>query len=128
MSDIISQGVKADEDKRNSASPFINCNFILATAVIVERMWSKAGNLLSDSRRSMMPLIFETIIFLNINRDYWDDNLINRAIISVRTKKSKERASMNAPGLLCEKRQDCGGQDTVSSVQRKRSKKSSRSR
>jgi len=43
---------------------YIDCNFILAGAVEVERLWSKITNLLVDNRLSMSPKMISTIIIL----------------------------------------------------------------
>ena len=88
------------EDERQDSNPYIDCSFILATAVIVERLWSVAGRLLSATRRSMTPEIFEAILFLHINRDFWDDELVYKAIelakearVKIRSQKKNPQAS-----------------------------------
>ena len=47
---------------------YIDCNFILAGAVEVERLWSKITNLLVDNRLSMSPNIISNIMILKENR------------------------------------------------------------
>ena len=80
------------EDERQDSNPYIDCSFILATAVIVERLWSVAGRLLSATRRSMTPEIFEAILFLHINRDFWDDELVYKAIALAKEARVKIRS------------------------------------
>ncbi len=54
---------------------YINCSFIFGSCAEVERLWSVAKNILTDSRKGMMdPVMIETIIFLKLNRRLWNIN------------------------------------------------------
>ena len=57
--------------KRKAEEPetYIDCDFILATAVDVERLWSLAKNLLTDKRRRMTTVMIQVILFLKENRN-----------------------------------------------------------
>jgi len=50
--------------KRKAEEPetYIDCDYILATAVDVERLWSLAKNLLTDKRRGMATEHFHNVI------------------------------------------------------------------
>ena len=50
-----------------------NCNFICGSSVEVERLWSIAIHIITDIRKDMMkPMMFEVLLYLKINREYWD--------------------------------------------------------
>lgn len=61
----------------NISSRYINCNFVIESAASVERLWSIIVNILSDNRT---PLLLESIVFLKINKSYWDLSLIREAL------------------------------------------------
>ena len=46
------------------------------TIVIVETLFSKCGHVLTSGRRRLQPLVFEAIIFLKENKDYWHQGLV----------------------------------------------------
>jgi len=64
--------------KRKAEKPetYIDCDFILATAVDVERLWSLAKNLLADKRRRMTTVMIQVILFLKENRNLWNDSMV----------------------------------------------------
>ena len=68
--------------KRKAEEPetYIDCDFILATAVDVERLWSLAKNLLTDKRRRMTTVMIQVILFLKENRNLWNDNMVYQSI------------------------------------------------
>ena len=35
---------------------------------------------MTDQRKSMSPLIFETILFLKVNRQFWDVSMVAKAM------------------------------------------------
>jgi len=61
-------------------STYRNCDFILGSVAEVERLWSVCNALLSDNRKRMSPLVFESIVFLKENRSYWSQSIISKAI------------------------------------------------
>merc|ERR1712232_144922 len=75
---ILSRAMK----KRKSETPakYIDFNFILATAVDVERLWSLAKNILTDNRRGMATIMVQVILFLKENRDLWNCNTVYKII------------------------------------------------
>eukprot|EP00171_Calliarthron_tuberculosum_P002661 IDg2661t1 len=54
---------------------YINCDFILGSVAIVERLWSCAHYIYSDYRRSMTPQLLEALLFLRANERLWDAQL-----------------------------------------------------
>ena len=41
--------------------------------VEVERLWSIAKHILTESRAAKAPILFEAILFLHINRELWTE-------------------------------------------------------
>jgi hypothetical protein len=64
---------KSDEAaKVEGESKYIDLNFVVGSAAIVESMWSELDDLLCNKRRSCMsPLNVEMIMFLKKNKDLW---------------------------------------------------------
>ena len=50
--------------KTEPPAEYVNCDFILGTAVEVEQLWSLAKCMLTDNRRGMSTLMVHTILFL----------------------------------------------------------------
>jgi len=50
----------------------VDLNFVVGTSDIVERLFSAAGLILTDLRSSMLPINAEALLFLKVNRMYWD--------------------------------------------------------
>ena len=59
----------ADDDIRN-------LDHILGSVAEVERVWSWARYVLTTQRAMMAPVLFEAIMFLNFNRDLWDEKTV----------------------------------------------------
>ena len=72
--DDVMKAVKDIKEKMETSnqSGYVNCDFIMCSAAEVERLWSIAKHILTEERRGMLsPLIFESLIFLKMNLDYW---------------------------------------------------------
>ena len=69
-------------DKRPREEDFLqsnyisNLNWITPTTCEVERLFSKCKNVMTASRRRMTPRIFEAIVFLKENHEWWNINLV----------------------------------------------------
>ena len=73
-------------------SRYINCDFILGAAAVVESLWSKQDNLLSNKRRrGMTPMVVECILFLKKNKDLWTIKDVNLANEDRKAEKRLER-------------------------------------
>ncbi len=79
--------------KRRAAPPaeYINCSFILATAIDVERLWSLAKNVLTDKRRGMATRMVQAILFLKENRDLWTEAMVYDSILAVKRRNTSRR-------------------------------------
>ena len=84
--------------KRRAEPPaeYIDCSFILATAIDVERLWSLAKNILTDKRRGMATRMVQPILLLKENRDLWTEAMVYGSISTVK----KRKASDSTPGTL----------------------------
>ena len=63
---------KAGELERREACPYKNVDFICGSAAEVERIWSICKYILTNIRSRMTPSLFEALVFLKVNNDYWD--------------------------------------------------------
>ena len=63
---------KAGVLEKSQASPYHNVNYICGSAAEVERLWSLCKYILTNTRSRMTPNLFEALIFLKVNYDYWD--------------------------------------------------------
>ena len=52
----------------------------MGSAAEVERLWSLAENIMTDNRMSTSPLMLESILFLKVNRRFWDALSVSRAM------------------------------------------------
>ena len=60
-------------------SPYVNVDFICGSAAEVERLWSIVKHILSNSRSRMTPHLFQALIYLKINHEYWDRKSVQQA-------------------------------------------------
>ena len=67
--EMLMQQTETDHNSVNC--PYINSDFILASAAVVERLWSLAGLILTDNRKGMTPHLFEALLYLKVNDGYW---------------------------------------------------------
>ena len=58
--------------EKSQASPFHNVDYICGSAAEVERLRSSCKYILTNTRSRMTPNLFEALIFLKVNYDYWD--------------------------------------------------------
>ena len=70
---------KAGVMEGTKASPYKNVDFICGSAAEVERLWSICKYILSNVRSRLTPNLFEALIFLKLNRDYWDASSVQVA-------------------------------------------------
>ena len=82
---------KVKKLKTGPPEVYINCDFILGTAVEVERLWSLAKCMLTDNRRGMSTLMVQTILFLKENRELWTDTMVYESIGNVKKNAGNER-------------------------------------
>ena len=61
-------------------SEFMDLSFIPPTSNIVERLFSAAKLVLRDQRASLLPITFEMLLFLKVNRDWWNLQTVHKAM------------------------------------------------
>ena len=66
-----------EKSKESASSKYANLNWVPPTSNIVERIFGAARQVLTDYRNSVSPYTFEYIIFLKVNRKYWDIDLVH---------------------------------------------------
>ena len=78
--------MRVEESKKRKAqeisgeSDYINCDFLLSSAAIVESLWSEADGLLANKKkRGMAPITVEMILYLKKNKDLWNIIDVNNA-------------------------------------------------
>ena len=70
---------KAGVLETSKSNPYKNVDFICGSAAEVERLWSICKYILSNVRSRLTPNLFEALIFLKLNRDYWDASSVQVA-------------------------------------------------
>jgi hypothetical protein len=69
-----------------------NSDFILGSAAEIERVWSHGDLILKKSRRNMSrPILFETLLFLKVNRLYWDVSTVAAASRAIKEDRAFQR-------------------------------------
>ena len=53
-----------------------NLEWIQPTTVLVERLFSKCRHVFTYDRQRLLPRLFEAIIFLKSNQQYWNSKLV----------------------------------------------------
>eukprot|EP00171_Calliarthron_tuberculosum_P005080 IDg5080t1 len=66
--------------RRAVEARYRDCGFVLGSAAIVERLWSVGKNIYSENRKSISPVLFESILFLKTNESFWDMELVSEAM------------------------------------------------
>ena len=82
IDDNLSLVQKALKNKRRKVShaEYSSLTFVPPTSNVVERLFSNARLVLTDYRKSMSPYTFECVMFLKINRHYWDLDLVAKIV------------------------------------------------
>lgn len=100
MSDIL------DRRKRRRLEPdhpYMNVGFILGSSAEIERLFSIAGGILADHRQNMTPLLFETLVFLKVNRGYWDFRTVVTAMGNSQSSQVRDRVAEDSEQQILSK-------------------------
>jgi hypothetical protein len=81
---------------QHEGSQYIDCTRIPATSCIVERLFSKAGLVLNQRRKSMSPLHFEAAMMLQCNSNLWDVKTVVNALSNMRESRRASRTDTAA--------------------------------
>ena len=63
-----------------SEKVYMDLAFLPPTSNICERFFSASRLILNDYRKSMSPLVFKSIMALKMNRDLWNEKLVEKAL------------------------------------------------
>lgn len=72
---------------------YMNLNFILGSSAEIERLFSIAGRTLADQRQNMTPMLFEALVFLKVNRGYWDFRTVLSAMRNSNSSQAHDRVA-----------------------------------
>ena len=72
-------------------SEYLNVDFISGSAAEVERLWSICKYILTVNRSGLSPILLEAILFLRINRSFWDIKLVQEAYTNTKEKQRTSR-------------------------------------
>jgi hypothetical protein len=89
MNEKIAKRKRDEADTGNDE--YVDVSWVLGSAAEVERLWSVAKYILTETRRQMDPAMFETIIFLKINHEYWSQATVCEAIMNVKKARAAAR-------------------------------------
>lgn len=81
---------------REAADEYVDCSFILGSVAIVERLWSLSGHILTSERTRLLPINLESLLFLKVNRRYWDEHTVQKAMDILKTRERAARAAAKA--------------------------------
>ncbi|KAG3243579.1 hypothetical protein PI124_g11599 [Phytophthora idaei] len=70
----------ARKKQRTAKKMFDGVRFIPPMSNSVERLFSVAKHTLSHHRQRMLPIHLETVLFLKMNRRFWDANTVERVV------------------------------------------------
>jgi hypothetical protein len=93
---------RTDNQRRNvdqNRGDYINCDNIFGSSAEVERLWSVASYILTTQRQSMTPQLFEAIIFLKTNHEFWDLGMVVDAVQQARTVAAETRVAKDLEQL-----------------------------
>lgn len=92
LEEDITRAIEIQEKRKakeiEGQSKYINCDFVMGSAAIVEQLWSKGGCVYTSRRLGMSPMVFEMIMFLKENADLWK---INDVVIADERRKDTDK-------------------------------------
>ena len=71
---------------------------VIGSVAEVERLWSIAKHILTESRSATAPILFEAILFLRINRELWNEFTVIEAWNAVRAEHKDEMLKQKLEG------------------------------
>jgi hypothetical protein len=84
---------------------YMNPGFIVGSAAEIRRVWSAGGLIINKKRCKTIPMNFEALLFLKINKKHWDKRMVVKAfrlvkdkaypILNASIKKSNKRWNMS---------------------------------
>ena len=78
--DELVQKVLKNKRRKVVHGEYSSLNFVPPTSNVVERLFSNARLVLTDYRKSMTPYTFECVMFLKINRGFWNLDTVAKVV------------------------------------------------
>jgi hypothetical protein len=72
--------LKQEERQTVKRDHYVNLDVIPGTSVNCERLFSLAKHIMTDTRKSTTPILFEALLFLKVNYDLWDAYSVGKAM------------------------------------------------
>lgn len=69
----------------------MDCSFILGSIACIEQLFSRDGDVYSVNRRQITSLMFGSLMFLKVNRRFWDQSLVSQAIREAKKSAAKDQ-------------------------------------
>jgi hypothetical protein len=91
MAVLMATGKRKDRDESVAEDEYMNADFILCSSAEVERLFSIGKYMLTDSRKNMAPIVFESLMYLRVNRRFWDQNLVIKAMAMAKVARAETR-------------------------------------
>ena len=70
---------------------YVNCDYICGSVAPVERLWSLAGHVMPDHRSSLKPYSLEALLFLKVNKSFWDVSTVDAAVQALRAERAEAK-------------------------------------
>ena len=70
---------------------YVNCDYICGSVAPVERLWSLAGHVLPDHRSSLKPYSLEALLFLKVNKSFWDVSTVDATVQALRAERAEAK-------------------------------------
>ena len=74
------RALKKRHPNEKTVSNYIDCRFLVATSNTVERLFSAARWIMMDLWRQMSPIMFEAMLYLKTNHEFWDIQMLAEAM------------------------------------------------
>ncbi|EGZ17922.1 hypothetical protein PHYSODRAFT_503539 [Phytophthora sojae] len=77
---FVDQVLSARKKPRTAQKKFGGVRYIPPTSNAVERLFSVAKHTLSNNRQGMLPVHLETVLFLKLNRRFWNAGTVTKVV------------------------------------------------
>ena len=82
---------KVGELTDTKKAKYLNVEFICGSAEEVEWLWSICNYILTVNRTRFSPILLEAILFLRINRSFWNMKLMQESYVNIKEEQRNAR-------------------------------------
>ena len=93
---FVEQVARKRSNSIQKSNDYVDLRFICGSVAIVERLWSTCKSLLKLDSKSITLIVFEAIIFLRMNTDYWSLSTVSEAMKMTRIHRKFERINADS--------------------------------